>query len=257
MQKPAKVAKKLQIFYFSFDNKNMSNELNVFVNKFIANHNIAYEGNQEEEFKKLVDYFHNGIYTFDRPDGYCIQGNNVLLIEHFEFDSSYKNKKGSKNRQELFRTSNFKFTNNDEIQIYKDEINCDFTIENYINNAISNLKSHYEKIKDYETNLKNKNIITTETTIESLFCIEDTTTLGNIDANNGSPLFLLYCEEFIEEIRKCSNLSYIICGSSFGQNDYTWFSSVSNIDNYTPKYNKDNITIANLTPQTMTSIIKI
>ena len=36
MQKPAKVAKKLQIFYFSFDNKNMSNELNVFVNKFIA-----------------------------------------------------------------------------------------------------------------------------------------------------------------------------------------------------------------------------
>ncbi len=33
------------------------NELTLFVNKFLKNHDIMYEGNQENDFNKLLQYF--------------------------------------------------------------------------------------------------------------------------------------------------------------------------------------------------------
>ena len=63
------------------------NELTLFVNKFLKNHDIMYEGNQENDFNKLLQYFKAGINTYDHPDGFCKYDDNVLIIEHFEFDS--------------------------------------------------------------------------------------------------------------------------------------------------------------------------
>lgn len=47
------------------------NELTLFVNKFLKNHDIMYEGNQENDFNKLLQYFKAGINTYDHPDGFC------------------------------------------------------------------------------------------------------------------------------------------------------------------------------------------
>lgn len=234
------------------------NELTLFIHKFLKNHDIMYEGNQEKEFNKLLRYLDAGINTHDHPDGFCKYNDNILIIEHFEFDSSYKNKKGSKNRQEIFRTSNVTHNKNDDIQIYHDEIKCDFSIENYINNAKNNLSSHYNKIGDYIETLKNEKIIMDSSNVEILFCIEDVTVLGNIESKKGKPLFLLYCAEFIQEIKTLINLDYILCGSSYGSTDFTWFTSVSNIDNYIKnQYSINNTKIANLTPQTIMSFVQI
>ena len=234
------------------------NELTLFVNKFLKNHDIMYEGNQENDFNKLLQYCKAGINTYDHPDGFCKYDDNVLIIEHFEFDSSYKNKKGGKNRQEIFRTSNVKPNKNDDIQIYHDEIKCDFTIENYINNAKNSLNSHYNKIDDYIETLKKEKIITDTSNVKVLFCIEDTTVLGNIDSKSGKPLYLLYCTEFIKAIKSLTDLDYILCGSSYGSADFTWFTSVSNIDNYIKKqYSANDTKIANLTPHTMMSFVQI
>ncbi len=236
----------------------MTNELNNFITKFVSNRDIAYEGNQEDDFKKLVSYFNSGINTFDRPDGFCKYNNNVLIIEHFEFDSSYKNKKGSTNRQELFRTSNIKPNKEEKIQIYRDKIKCNYTIENYIHNAIFNLNAHYSKIKSYKTNLINEKIITNNCDVNILFCIEDTTILGNIDSIKGKPLFLPYCAEFIKVVENLNEIDYFLFGSSFGSQDFSWFSSNSQISNYkTKQFCQNDTQIANLTPQTMMSFVQI
>ena len=95
-------------------------------------------------------------------------------------------------------------------------------------------------------------IITDNTQIETLFCIEDTTALGNMDSATGEPLIPLMCKEFIDVIKKCPKLDYIITGSSIGQNNYTWFSNTSKIDNYVKNsYDRNSKKIANLTPQTI------
>lgn len=233
------------------------NELGVFVHKFLENHEFMYEGNQEESFKDLLKFFNSGINTFDRPDGFCKYENNVLIIEHFEFDSAFKNKKGSKNRQEIFRTANVKPNNIEPIQLFRDEIKCNFTIENYINNAKENLNNHYLKIDEYERHLKQEKIIDDKTQVEVLFCIEDTTVLGNIN-EEGKPLFLLYCKEFIEIIKEMEKLNYIICGSSYGRNNFTWYSSIPEIGNYVKnQYSVNNTKIVNLTPHTIMGFVQV
>ena len=217
-----------------------------------------FEGNQEIECKTLSDFFNSGIKLFERPDGFCKYENKVLIIEHFEFDSSRKNSKGSTNRQELFRTSNKKLDSYKEFEIYHDEIKCDYTIENYVNNAINNLNNHYKNIDYYIDTLKKEKIIANTSNVEILFCIEDTTVLGNFNSENGKPLFLLYCAEFIQAIKPLTKLDYILCGSSNGSTDFTWFTSVSHIDNYIAKqFSKCDTKIANLTPHTMTSLVQI
>ena len=180
------------------------NELTLFVNKFLKNHDIMYEGNQENDFNKLLQYFKAGINTYDHPDGFC------------KYD------------------------------------------DNYINNAKNSLNSHYNKIDDYIETLKKEKIITDTSNVKVLFCIEDTTVLGNIDSKSGKPLYLLYCTEFIKAIKSLTDLDYILCGSSYGSADFTWFTSVSNIDNYIKKqYSANDTKIANLTPHTMMSFVQI
>ena len=230
----------------------MKNELRLFINNFLENRDIKFFGEQETEFNNLLKFFNSRIYTYDHPDGFCKYEDNVLIIEHFEFDSSNINKKGSKNRQEIFRTSNYKPQKDVGIEIYRDEIKCDYTIENYVDNLIENFNNHYCKIEEYKDDLKEEKIITDNTHIETIFCIEDTTALGNIDSSTGEPLIPLMCNEFIELIKSCTKLDYIIAGSSFGQNNYTWFSCTSKIDNYIKNsYDRNSKKIANLNPQTI------
>ena len=255
MRKLAKVAKRLHEFLKSLY---MSDEFKSFLYKYVINKDLMFEGNQEIEFKKMSDFFNSGINLLDRPDGFCKCEDNVLIIEHFEFDSSRKNSKGSTNRQELFRASNKKPSSHKEFEIYHDEIKCDYTIENYVNNAINNLNNHYKKVNYYIDSLKKEKIIANTSNVEILFCIEDTTVLGNFNSENGKPLFLLYCAEFIQAIKPLTKLDYILCGSSNGSTDFTWFTSVSHIDNYIAKqFSKCDTKIANLTPHTMTSFVQI
>ncbi len=235
----------------------MNDELNLLINRYIANHNVMYEGDLKKEFEELTEFFNSGVQTYDRPDGFCKFENNVLIIEHFEFDSANANKKGSTNRQEIFRTSRIKPTGK-EFELVYDEIKCDFTMENYIKNLKNNFLNHYNKIDDYIKNLQKINIINERTNIKVLFCIEDSTILGNLNIATQKPIFAIYCDEFIQLLKDCTKLNYILCCSNFGMSDYAWFASISKISEYEQKQIKVSDTkIANLTPQTVTSFIKV
>ena len=126
----------------------MKNELKLFIRNFLENRDIKYFGEQETEFNILLKFFNSGIFTYDHPDGFCKYEDNVLIIEHFEFDSSNINKKGSKNRQEIFRTSKYKPQKDVGIEIYRDEIKCDYTIENYVDNFEKQINELDEKYKE-------------------------------------------------------------------------------------------------------------
>ena len=52
----------------------------------------------------LSDFFRNGkIFTGDAPDIVILKDDTAIIVEHFEFDSSYTNKKGSSSRIEQAR----------------------------------------------------------------------------------------------------------------------------------------------------------
>ena len=237
--------------------KHKNDELKNFIFRFLDNSKIQWEGNQEKEITDLNQFLDTGINLFDHPDGFCKCGNNILIIEHFEFDSSAKNKDGSKNRQEIFRVSNIKQNDTESIQIYRDKIKCDYTIENYIKNALENLNKHYLKLEEYKEHLKQEKIINDKSQVKVLFCIEDTTVLGNID-NNRKPIYLLHCKEFIETVEKMKKINYIICGSSYSSDNFTWFTAIPKIKNYAKKqYSINDRKLGNLPPHTVLGVIHI
>ena len=235
----------------------MKQEFKEAIFKYIDNHKVYYLPEQENDFFKTVEFFNSGILCFDRPDGFCKKDNSVLIIEHFEFDSSNNTKKGSQNRQEEARISRREHESTD-ISFIRDQINCNYSIENYIKNAKKFFDSHYNNIQEYKKNLKKEKIITDTTEVKTLFCIEDVTALGNYDINERTPVILLYCDEFIEYVKDCLELDYILCFSSFGQETYTWFASIKNILEYKEKaLKKENIKLAELQPQVISTRVKV
>ena len=235
----------------------MKQELKNALFKYVINHKIYHLQEQEKDFIEMNEFFNNGISCFDRPDGFCQKENSVLMIEHFEFDSSRNSSKGSKNRQEEARVSR-QINNSDNVAIIHDEIHCEYAIHNYIENAKKFFDAHYRNLKEYREHLEHESIINSTTKqVKTLFCIEDVTLLGNFDINKNKPIILLDCEDFIEHIKHCTELDYILCFSSFGSETYTWFASLKHILEYKNfAYKKEELNIADFQPKILsTSII--
>jgi len=226
--------------------------------KYVINHKIYYLQEQEKDFLEMKEFFNNGILCFDRPDGFCKNKDSILMIEHFEFDSSNNSRRGSKNRQEEARVLRRMYNTNDDTTI-RDEITCKYTVNNYIENAKKFFDAHYENIKEYREHLENESIINSTTKqVKTLFCIEDVTLLGNFDINKNKPIILLDCEDFIEHIKQCLKLDYILCFSSFGCETYTWFASLKHILEYKNfAYKKDELNITDFQPQISSISIRI
>lgn len=209
---------------------------------FSTNENkVMYYGEQKESLYSLY-FLLKAINVNDNPDAYAIIDNKALIIEHFEFDSTYTNKKGSTNRKELARIhrefeEELQKTElkNGETFHKHDTINAIHSMENYINNALKGLKNHYDKIDNYKQNLLDEGIININTNIKTMFWIEDTTLLGNAfksKDNNTEPLIILHCDKFLEELKKCDKLDYIFCFSKYGNEKYCWFLDLDYIQNY-------------------------
>ena len=147
--------------------------------------------------------------NYERPDILSIYDNKIVAIEHFEFDSSTaKNKKGSQNRIEIARVQR---ENNSH-----DKINCNYTTDNYIRNAIKNFENHYNRIEHYIENLKKEKVIKPHMEIKNLFLIEDATILGNIDINTKRSFSILHCDMFLNKLKNANKIDYILAFNSFG-----------------------------------------
>lgn len=113
---------------------------------------VRFEGNQKKSIERVISFIQK-LKNYDRPDAYSIIDDTALIIEHFEFDGTYSNKKGSENRQELARVernfeekiSKCKMNSGETIMIH-DEMFVTHTTENYINNAMRVFDNHYKKL---------------------------------------------------------------------------------------------------------------
>ena len=241
------------------------NEVYRVIEEYFSNgsNNVRFEGNQKKSLESLIPFIQN-LISYDRPDAYSIIDQTALIVEHFEFDSTFSNKKGSKNRQELARVernfetklSKISFQSKKTFKAH-DELNVTHLTENYIKNAITVFKNHYKKIDKYKTNLFRKEKNNVIKNIKTMFWIEDSTLLGNVFISNNEhdvnlkPLVLLYCDKFLDELSNCKNLDYILCFSHYGNKQFIYFLDLNFISAYREKQiNTSEIEIIDFSPHT-------
>lgn len=170
-------------------------------------------------YKYLINNL-NRITLFERPDGYLVSADTVYIIEHFEFDSS-EVLKGSTSRIELGRTEReFEKYPVDSRVPYSDELNITQSINNYMDNAIQNMRNHYKNIQKYKENLFDLGDVENKS-FKVGFFIEDKTVLGShCKTNRGfQALSLVDCQQFLDEFENCTELDFCICANRFTSGD--------------------------------------
>lgn len=216
----------------------------------------------DDEIKYILILIQH-IYPNERPDGYCLDVNNVLILEHFEFDASSSNRKGSIARKEISNTDKkcdeFHKSNliNFDSSIFRGEIKSNRSIEYYIKNVCDNFDKHYEKINNYKNNLSEKNIITSDKDVKMAFVIENTTLLHTI-TTEGKNIELCFISEFLDVFEKAGNVDYVFSISSCGNNKWCWFLSRDSLIKYREKQIKmRDIQLINSSPQIIDSSLVV
>ncbi len=170
------------------------------------------------------------LVPFEHPDAYAIIDDEVLIFEHFEFDSSaFKNKKGTQQRRsEADDDRAFEaVVPIEEGAFHRREIIADYTIKNYRKNLERNFSEHYNEIPGYKKTLREKGIITDDCKITTLFFIEDKTELGNIYESEKEgvpwePLVLPLCDFFLDIFENSPDLDIVICASWYPDQHCLW-----------------------------------
>jgi len=169
----------------------------------------------ESETEEQINEIYKNMVQLDKPDIYSYIDNNLIMIEHFEFDSSIKNRDGSDYRQkEGIINNKFKKElekrNGHGIE-YHDSIPSTATKENYINNFIAQFENHYKKIDEYKMRKEFKKY----KTIKTWFFIEDVSPLGShhIDINGEYKTLLIFqFTEIINYLLKHKKVDKILYG---------------------------------------------
>ncbi len=204
---------------------------------------INFYGNQENSIMNLIPFLQS-INEFEAPDAFSVIDDKALIIEHFEFDSSYSGKKGSLSKSEKVNIErNFiKEVKKANLKIGETFKKCAIlktsrSVENYIKNVLNNFNNHYQKIDKYKSNLLEQGKIKKSTQVKTMFWIEDTSILGNFfesdDTNFNTevvPLIPLHCDKFLDRLKECDKLDYIFCFSCYRMQKYIWFLDLNYIN---------------------------
>ena len=170
---------------------------------------------------------------------YSKVNNEVLLLEHFEFNSSGTIRKaGSLQRNEEARIdeefNKSKYISSDD-SLFHDEIKIKPSLENYKNNFIKNFENHYNKIPEYIEHLREDGILKDEQ-YHVAFFIEDTSALGSYYLDKESKMKVIvpiYTNFFWKEIKKHDkNLNYIFFGFYNGRGYDTYFIDIKSDYDY-------------------------
>lgn len=203
---------------------------------------------RKEEFKEIVSFI-EVFQTFERPDGYSKMNNDVLLMEHFEFDSSeYKKGKGNKNRDEIGRIDR-KFKESANLNALQDSINCHYHIEHYMANLQRVFKNHYLRIKEYKEHLMQEKIIYEKSNVKVMFLIEDTTILGNLSTDN-KIIALPQIDKFLDIFLQSTDLDYVLSFNQVSNDKGIYFLSRNNVKYYREiQLKAENIELIDWNPQ--------
>lgn len=150
---------------------------------YIKDYNVINAYSDDIIQDKLNSVIKN-IVQYNRPDMYAIINDEVIMIEHFEFDSYKSNRKGSDYRRKEGNIKNEfnKLLKNhiDNRIIYNNKIKSTATKDNYINNFISVFDEHYRKIDIYKERIK----LLSNYKVDTYFFIEDISPLGSYCINS-------------------------------------------------------------------------
>lgn len=171
----------------------------------------------QELFNKVI----SNVGCYEKPDILSIFDDKVVAIEHFEFDSYKRSRKGSEYKIENnMIEKKFDKEINEKLKTQKDaivhgQINSIASADNYFNNFKKNFLAHYEKIDSYIEHIKSDYPNTKDVTI--CFFAEDVTPLGNYFMNRKTsynPYLLnpLYSDEIIDILNKCPRVKYLVIG---------------------------------------------
>lgn len=195
---------------------------NLFDKYFAFGGSITQIGNSYEILPNFEKYLTEGVFDRDCPDGYFkISNNEILIMEHFCFDSTTKIK-GSESLAELARIERENNTH--------DVIKCSININNYWENLKENYIRHCSKVDKYKSNLILEGVATKNTIFKVAFFIEDVTPLGNIDMKTMTRVHSIFCDKFIDLFEKCSNVDYIFAFSEVGSNKEVLFVTQNDIE---------------------------
>lgn len=185
---------------------------------------IVYYNLDQNIFNQVIKH----IGKYEKPDMLSIFDNNIIAIEHFEFDSFKRSRKGSdfqikhNNMNNQFKEIIDKeLTTKDYVTIHG-QIKSTASLNNYYENFKHNFISHYDKIDSYINHIqedfgKNKEI-------KICFFAEDVTPLGNYFLNrktSSSPYLLhpLYSNDIIDLLINSPKVEYLIIGT-YAMSDY-------------------------------------
>lgn len=197
-------------------------ELERIIEKYFQKDNtaIVYYELDQELFSKVINQKNIGKY--EKPDILSLFDNKVVGIEHFEFDSFKKGRKGSDfkikhNMMEIdFKKKiNEELLKKDSVMVHGQIVPTSSLI-NYFGNFKDNFITHYNKIDSYINHIEED--FGTDKEISICFFAEDVTPLGNYFMNrekSGSPWLLnpLYSDEIIELLINSPKVKYLIIGA--------------------------------------------
>ena len=218
----------------------MKHELEAIRDFLLKAEEIRYFG-EDNSLRCFVDmFFHGDLHIGDAPDFYISMNNEIMIVEHFEFDSYGVNRKGSIHRQELAKiermNSKIPYTESGELRHV--EMQGRTSYRNYIDNASRSFDDHYAHVDMYIDNLRKAQIINEKLEVKIVFLIEDVSPLGSVAVKyNGDdppfiPMNLAFCKEFIELIENKDMVDYIIACSSYGNVNETWFIDLQQLEEY-------------------------
>ena len=199
----------------------------------------------------FIDFLQNGkTIACDAPDMVLLKDNMAIIVEHFEFDSSHTDRKGSSSRIEearINREIREKMAISSEY-VHQDAINASCSYQDYVANVTKNFLHHYNQIEKYKQNLISKKIITEDTIVKIMFLIEDVSPIGSIAFGNINgkaqklPITLAQCPEFLDLVERHDKIDFVLCCSYACDSEYVWFIDCDEV----PAYREKQIDYANM-----------
>ena len=181
--------------------------------------------------------YHGAYYVGDAPDMVLKKENEVIIIEHFEFDSYHVGRKGSPGKREMAKIQRKEesIEATEAGAIYSDEIRAENSFQDLSTNLCRSFKEHYGRIQRYKENLKGYELIDDSTQVKVMFLVEDVSPLGSMVADNEAkqcPVIVLLYKEFLKLFENAVDLDYVMACSSAGDKNFVWFADRREIEEY-------------------------
>lgn len=154
-----------------------------------------------------------------RPDAYATSDDTLLLVEHFEFDSSKPTSKGSVQRQTSAQTDReiAKILCEDNYAVVTETVNK--SGKYYIDNFSRQFHNHCTRISEYITDMQTELSAHYSNTIVG-FVIEDSTPLGSVYFDGEMKCVdLTFSKEFLDLFEKSQDLDFVIFAMTGNDNN--------------------------------------